>query len=284
MATCPGRKRLDDALAAFNRLGDRAPKLRLDGVDIVVSNSVGQVTCTFGAETYISAARTTRDDDMYRVVKSILLFAMTKLAIDTDAAQLRERLSIADGSVAELKQLGESDGVQIVGLKKTVEFLTNWNRTLTEQLKVDGEDLQAKIDALQTKLTEQRDEHTRRLERRTKQLEAEKAAREAKEAELAAAQQELAQRTDEHTKQLEQRKKQSDAEKAELGRLIRDERHRLEIEVQRLTTKLAYQGKALIEVENSLTSNAKLLDMIATCEAQVCGFQMGRAHPGMRAQ
>jgi chromosome segregation ATPase len=253
--------------------------LGLDGLSIVVSNHVGDVTCTFGAEKYISAAETTRDDDMDRVVKSILLFAMTKLAVDTDALQLRKRLAIADGSVEELKQLGEMDRLQISGLMQTMELLKTLNGNLTVQLKVDGEELQAKIDALQTKLSEQREEHTKLLEQRTKQLEAEKAARKAKEADLAAAQQELAQRTE----QREQRTKELEAEKAaskakvmakedELGRVFRDERRRLEFEVQSLKRQLANQGKALIDFENSFTSDAKLLDMLATSEAKVRGF------------
>ena len=155
MATCPGRKRLNDALAAFNRLGLRAPTLNLDGSNVVVANSLGQVTCTFGAEAYISAAETTRDDDMDRVVKSILLFAMTKLAVDTDALQLRQRLAIADGSVVELKQNGEEDRLQIAGLKQTMKLLKNVHENLKLQLKVDGDDRQAKIDALRTQLTEE---------------------------------------------------------------------------------------------------------------------------------
>ncbi len=74
------------------------------------------------------------------------------------------------------------------------------------------------------------------------------------------------------------------AKEDELGRLFRHEKHRLEMEVQKLTTKLVKQEQAVNEVDNLLTTKDKLLAMLATSEAQVRGFQMGRAHPGMRAQ
>ena len=159
MAASPGAafrpellQKFDDALAAHNRLGTDGPRMRRDESAIVVSTFCGDDVCQFEAASFILGAETTTEDDMQRLIGSMALFGTTALAGTCFSLQTQASLATAEGTIVELKHLGEFDSTQNASLRATLSQLTTGNKLLYEQYRTEREDHEAKIEALQASL------------------------------------------------------------------------------------------------------------------------------------
>lgn len=158
MASSPGvfgpelLQKFDGALAAHNRLGNDGPRMRREGWAIVVSTVGGDDVCQFDAAPFILGAKTTPEEDMQRLIGSMLLFGTTALTVTCYSRQTEASLARAEGTIDELRQLVDDGTVQIASLKKTVSLLTAGNKQLYDQYCTECEDHKAKTEALRASL------------------------------------------------------------------------------------------------------------------------------------